>query len=428
MPSSGIRYATLEEYVAAIRREVKAVTSTAEEVPLAALSGLILAEDIISPTDIPPYATSLVDGYAVRAEDTAASSGDNPLIFKIAGKVELEHLPSFKINRGEVSYIPTGGVLPEGADAVVKIEETTVLEEGVSIILTHPIFAGEHVTRAGRDVKKGQPVLRRGHCVRPEDLALLAAVRTWRVKTVKQPSVAVLSIGDELTDRVEEVTSTRKYNGINAAVMQLVAESGCVPVQLGIASDDEASIEHKIRQGLALADAVFTIGGTSRGVKDLVANAVDKSWRPGLLLHGVDVVPGRVSGLGVVDGKPIVMLPGLMQSTIAAFLLIALPAIRRLQGLESKTEHLQIHVPLSEDIRLPHNPFRKIFFIRLVKLGGATAAKPISKLGEASLMKPIVDADGFILLPPLPTSVHQGEHVTVNLLHTYRNNAALEEQ
>ncbi len=427
MSSSVIRYATLEEYVAAIRREVKVVTSAVEEIPLTDLSGLILAEDIISPTDLPQYATSLVDGYAVRAEDTVASSGDKPLILEIAGNVELEHVPSFRLNRGEASYMPTGGVLPEGADAVVKIEEVTVSVEGASIILTHPILAGEHVTSVGRDVKKGQPVLRRGRRIRPEDLALLAAVRTWRVKTVKRPRVAVLSIGDELTDRVREVTSTRKYNGINAAVMQLVAESGCVPVQLGIAPDDEASIEHKIRQGLALADAVFTIGGTSRGVKDLVANAVDRSGRPGLLLHGVDVVPGRVSGLGAVDGKPIVMLPGLMQSTVAAFLLIALPTIRRLQGLEAKAEHLQIHVPLSEDINLPHNSFRQLFFVRLVELGDATVAKPISKLGEASLMKPIVDADGFILLPPLPTSVHKGEHVTVNLLHTYRNSAAAEQ-
>ncbi|MCL4436993.1 MAG: molybdopterin molybdotransferase MoeA [Thaumarchaeota archaeon] len=427
MPSSEIRYATLEEYAAAIRREVKEVTSAEEEVPLTTLSGLILAEDIVSTTDLPPYTTSLVDGYAVRAEDTAASSGDNPLIFKIIGKVELEHIPSFKLNRSEIAYIPTGAVLPEGANAVVKIEEATVLVEGVSIILTHPIFPGEHVTRAGRDVKRGQPVLHRGHRVRPEDLALLAAVRAWRIKTVKQPHVAILSIGDELTDIVEEVTSTRKYNGISAAVMQLVAESGCIPVQLGVAPDDEASIEHKIRQGLSLADAVFTIGGTSRGVKDFVANAVDRSGKPGLLLHGVDVVPGRVSGLGVVDGKPIVMLPGLMQSTIAAYLLIALPAIRRLQGLDSKTEHLQIWVPLSEDIRLPRNPFRKLLFVKLINHGDVTAAKPISKLGEASLIKPIVDADGFILLPPLPTSVHQGEHVTVNLLHTYRNSAATEQ-
>ncbi len=423
MPSSELRYAAVDEYVAAIRREVKSV-SAAEEVPLTDLSGLILAEDIVSPGDLPQYATSLVDGYAVRAEDTTTASGDNPLIFKITGKVELEHIPTFKLNRSEVCYIPTGGILPEDADAVVKIEETTTMVEGVSIILTHPIFSGEHVTYAGRDVKKGLPVLQRGHRVRPEDLALLAALRIWRVKTVKQPRIAILSIGDELTDRVEAVTSTRKYNGINLAVTHLVAEFGCVPVQLGIAPDDESLIEHKIRQGLSLADGLFTIGGTSKGIKDFVANAVNRSGQPGLLLHGVDVVPGRVSGLGVVDGKPIVMLPGLMQSTIAAFLLIAQPAIRRLQNLEPKTPHLQIHVPISEDLRLPNNPFQKLFFIQMIKFGDATVAKPISRLGEASLMKPVVDADGFILLPASSKLIRQGEYVTVNLLHTHRNSSA----
>jgi molybdenum cofactor synthesis domain-containing protein len=326
------------------------------------------------------------------------------------------------LNRREVCYISTGGVLPEGVDAVVKIEDAPTLVEGVSIILTHPIFAGEHVTHAGNDVKKGQPVLLRGHRVRPEDLALLSALRIWRVKTVKQPRIAVLSIGDELTDQVEQVTFTRKYNGINLAITHLLAELGCVPVHLGIAPDDEALIEHKIRQGLTLADAVFTIGGTSMGVKDLVVNAVNRSGQPGLILHGIDVVPGRVSGFGVVDEKPIVMMPGLMQSTIAAFHLIALPAIRRLQGFNPTLPHLQIRVPLSEDLHLPPTPFRKLFFIHLVNLGDKSAAKPVSKMGEVSLMTPIISADGFIILPPTPTSLHQGEYVTVNLLHTHRNN------
>lgn len=415
MPSSNIKYTALEEYMAAIRRHVKVETDV-DELPLHSLTGRMLAEDISSQVDLPPHPKSLVDGYAVKTEDTVAASEDHPVNLKlILGRIELEKTPETAVKRGEACYIPTGGFMPDGADASVKVEDAEVAD-GL-VMLKRRVQVGEHVTPAGGDVLKGEVVFKRGRRLRPEDLALLAALDVLRARVVRRPRVAVLSVGDELTDRFEEA-DVKKFAGISLTVAGLVAEAGGEPVSLGVARDDEEDIRSKIRAGLDSADAVLTIGGTSRGVKDLVANAINRAGQPGLLFHGLDVAPGRVSGLGVVEGKPVVMLPGLIQSTAAAFYLIALPAIRRLCGFEPEPALQQIRLPVAEDVPLHTPALRKLIFIRLTTREDRTVAQPLSKLGEASVMKPVADADGFTIIPEGLTTVRKGEYVTVNLLHT----------
>ncbi|MEE9585911.1 MAG: molybdopterin molybdotransferase MoeA [Nitrososphaerales archaeon] len=416
MPTSSIKYVAVEEYIATIKQEVKARLEV-EEAPINSLTGRILAEDITSQTNLPPHAKSLIDGYAVKSEDTADATDSHPAKLKIIGKIELEKQPNIEVKNTEACYIPTGGFMPKGADSAVKVEDVMVSDDDL-VTLSAPVQAGEHVTPAGRDVSKDQVVFRRGRKVRSEDIALLTALEIWSIKVVKRLRVAILSVGDELTDRIE-ATGEKRFAGISLAIASLVTEAGGEPVLMGVVPDDEAAIRGKIREGLDSAEALLTIGGTSKGPKDLVANAIDRSGSPGLILHGIDIVPGRVSGLGVVDGKPIVMMPGLIQSTVVAFYFIALPAIRQICGLNPEPSFKQVQVPIADDVTLrTPTTFRKLLFVKLVNRGGGTAAQPLSKVGEASLMKPVADADGFIVLPARVTSISRGEYVTVNLLHT----------
>tara|TARA_B100001971_G_C18204768_1_gene546860 strand:+ start:287 stop:1543 length:1257 start_codon:yes stop_codon:yes gene_type:complete len=410
-----LRYVSEKDYSLKIKNEVM-ITSKIEEVPLYSITGRILAEDLHSRINIPEHPKSLIDGFALRSKDTINASQDNPISLKMIGSIELEKKVDMKIKQLEVCYIPTGGYLPNGADATVKIEEVEVYKDR-SITLINRVPVGEHVTSAGLDIAKNQIVFNRGHKIRPKDIALFATLKIWRVKILKKPRIAIISVGTELTDNIIEAKGDKKFAGISLSLAGLVYEAGGEPIVMGTVKDDKKSIKKKIQESMNLAEAVLTIGGTSKGVKDLVATSINESGRPGLIFRGIDIVPGRVSGFGIIDGKPIVMMPGLIQSTLVAFYFIALPLIRRLYGLEPTPSFYQIQASLTEDIQIKSPEFNRLLFVKLRSDKNKTLVQPVSKLGNASLIKPIVDADGFIIFPKGPIYIRKETQVTVNLLH-----------
>jgi len=410
-----LRYVSETDYSLKINKEV-IISSKIEESPLNSITGRILAEDLYSEINIPERPKSLIDGFAVRSKDTIHASQDNSISLKIIGSIELEKKPDMKIKKLEVYYIPTGGYLPIGADSTVKIEEVDVSEDR-SITLTNSVPVGEHVTSAGQDIGKNQIVFNRGHKIRPEDIALLATLKIWHVKILKKPRIAIISVGTELTDNINEAKGDKKFAGISLALAGLVWESGGEPIVMGTVKDDKKSIKKKIQESMNFAEAILTIGGTSKGVKDLVAISINESGQPGLIFRGIDIVPGRVSGFGIIDGKPIVMMPGLIQSTLVAFYFIALPLIRRLYGLEPIPSFYQIQASLAEDIQIKTPEFKRLLFVKISSDKNKTLVHPVSRLGNASLIKPIVDADGFIIFPKGPISIKKETQVTVNLIH-----------
>ena len=383
-----------------------------ESIPVYEAYGRVLGEDVISEVDVPPFPSALMDGYAVRAQDTSTASEDNPVKLRVVGAVTLEKRTDLKIGLGEACYVLTGGFLPEGADAVVKVEDVRVLSPNL-IEFSRRAEAGRYVSPKGEDVKKGEIILKKGHVLNARDIGFLTALRIRKVKVVEKPVVAVLSVGDELVDYHHPVSDVEKViDSHRPMIVQMLKENGAIPLELGIAPDDPKRIMEKLREGLGKANLVLTIGGCSQGEKDYVPDVINSLGEPGVIVHGVAVKPGRVTGLAVVDGKPIVMLPGLPQSTIAGFILFALPLVRSMLGLSKALPYFSVNAKMKEEVKLIRG-INQLIFVKLENMSGEFFAVPLH--GESNLLSNIIKADGFIITNGERTTIKEGEEVHVFL-------------
>jgi len=382
-----------------------------ESIPVYEAYGRVLGEDVISDVDVPPFPSALMDGYAVRARDTIRASEDNPVKLRIVGAVSLGKRTDLKIGPGEACYVPTGGFLPEGADAVVKVEDVRVLADKIEI--SRRAETGRYVSPKGEDVKKGEIILEKGHVLNARDIGILTALRIREVKVVKKPAVAVLSVGDELVDYHHPVLDVEKViDSHRPMIVHMLKENGAIPLELGIAPDDPDRIMEKLREGLGKADLILTIGGCSQGEKDYVPDVINLLGKPGVIVHGVAVKPGRVTGLAVVDGKPIIILPGLPQSTIVGFILFALPLIRSMLGLPRVLPYLSVDAKMKEEVRLIQG-IKQFIFVKLERICGEFFAVPLH--GESNLLSNIIKADGFIITNEERTTIEEGEEASVFL-------------
>ncbi len=389
---------------------VKAVRAEArrEAVPIQEAYNRVLAEDVMSGVDIPPFDVSHFDGYAVRAEDTSQASVDNPVFLRVASPVERF---AGKIGPGEAAYILTGFRLATGADAVIPVEMAKL--KGDVIEIRRSVQPYEHVTPAGRDVKRGETVFKAGHVLRAQDVELLIELKKWEVKTFAKPLIAIVAVGSELTDRVEE-TGLKRFNSHGLMISALVNEAGGVPLDLGIVPDDVDAIKRALKRGLKEADVVTTIGGCSVGEKDYVWEAAG-SLTPSVTTRGVKVQPGRVTSMGVVDGKAIVMLPGHVQSTLVGFYVLLLPLIRLMSGLPPAVPHPTLKAVMSRELVVKEfASFERVRFVRVAKAAGDYVAEPV--LGDSSLISVVARANSFIIIPKGKTIVERGENVSVHLL------------
>ncbi|HIE18823.1 TPA: molybdopterin molybdotransferase MoeA [Candidatus Bathyarchaeota archaeon] len=386
-----------------------------EGIPVYEAYGRVLGEDIISSVDLPPFPSALMDGYAVRAEDTAKASEDNPVKLRIVGAAVLGKRTNLKIEAGEACYVPTGSFLPRGADAVVKVEDVKTLNQNL-IAISKEIKPGSYVSPAGEDVKRGETLLRKGHILNARDIGILTALRIKEVKVVMKPVVAVFSTGDELVDYHHLILDAEKIIDTHRLmIVQMLRENGSIPYELGIAPDDPDRIVEKLREGLAKADLILTIGGCSQGEKDYVPEAINSLGKPGVIVHGVAIKPGRVTGLAVVDGKPIVILPGLPQSTIVGFILFALPLLRSMLGLSKALPYFSVNAKMKEEVRLIRG-IRQFIFVELEKTSEGFFAAPL--IGESNLLSNIIKADGFIITTEDATKIEEGQKVSVFLFKT----------
>lgn len=383
-----------------------------ESVPVYEAYRRVLGENVVSNVKVPPFPSALMDGYAVQARDTATASEDNPVRLRVAGNIVLGKKVNLKVGVGETCFIPTGGFLPQGADAVVKVEDVKVVNSSL-IEISRSVESGTYVSPAGEDVKKGETILKKGHILRAQDIGILTALRIKSVRVVRKPVVAVLSVGDELVDYRCPVSDARKVpDSHRLMIVELLKENGAIPLELGIAPDDIAKIVEKLREGLAKSDLVLTIGGCSQGKKDFVPDAINSLGNPGVIIHGVAVKPGRVTGLAFVNNKPIVILPGLPQSTIVGFILFALPLVRTMLGLP-KTLPYSADVKMKKEVRF--RPGIKHFvFVKLEKIHEELFAVPL--IGESNLLRNIVNANGFIITSEHETTIRAEQKVSMFLL------------
>ncbi|MFZ0509979.1 MAG: molybdopterin molybdotransferase MoeA [Candidatus Nitrosopolaris sp.] len=410
-----ITYLSIGATYRRLRQNIK-VRPQAEHILVLESYGRVLSKDVISDVNIPVYDSSHMDGFAVLANDIKHASDSGPITLKIVRNVGLGKFPSGVLHSGQAYRISTGGYLPQGANTVVPVEYTHISKDKVGILASFP--KGSFVSPLGNDVRQESLLLHRGNVLRGQDVALLAMVSITRVPVFRKPRVAIIPTGDELTDNLNEIKGvTAKIMNTNSHIIsRLVQEGGGVSFDLGVTPDNVNKVRKKIRLALEKTDMILTTAGSSVGEYDVVEQSINSLGRPGVLAHGVKLDRGRVAGVGVLNGKPVIILPGPIQGAVNAFIVFAQPLLRYLSGLP-EFNGLRIEGILTEkwEARKKFNKFTKIAYVNAwLSKDGNVKATPIT--GETAMMTVLTKANGYLLLPEMTTAIEAGEKVYINVL------------
>lgn len=387
-----------------------------ERIAVAEATGRVLARDVRTTLDLPHFARSYMDGYAVRARDTAGASDASPARLRVTGSIFMGHPAPHRLGPREAMRIPTGGMLPAGADAVVMVEHTEESADGV-VAIARAATARQHVMRRGEDAKKGTRIFRRGHRVRPADVGALSGIGLAKVWVHRRPRVAVLATGDEIVapDVVPGLGQVRNVN--QYAIRALITAAGGEPVDFGVLPDREKVIATAMRRALRQADAVLISGGSSVGTKDLTPAVVAAMPKARLLVHGIRIKPGKPTLIARAAGKPIIGLPGNPTSALVIFHVFALPLLRRLGGESVEAAFAaerSVRATLSAD--LPSLPGREDY-VRVAlasQTDGSVVATPVT--GGSGDIVGFVRADGLVRIPADVAALAAGDTVSVALL------------
>src|SRR6187401_1510077 len=397
----------------------------AENAKLADSRGRVLANDVIAAVDAPPFDRSNVDGFAVRAVDTSGASDGNPNVLTLNPEViACGHMPVETVAAGTCTAIATGGVIPRGADAVVMIEQTELVEEGKPRLeVRRALLPGQFISFAGSDIARGETLLRRGTEIGAREIGMLAACGLARIEVVRRPKVAVLSTGDELVEQGKPLRPAGVYDSNGAIVAAAVAEAGGEPIPFGAFLDDAVALEKAVREALDASDMVVLSGGTSKGTGDLSHRVVSQLGKPGILVHGVALKPGKPLCLGVVGNSPIVVLPGFPTSAIFTFHAFVAPVVRALAGLpRQEVGQIEATLPLGVASERGRTEFMMVSLVPRAGDGGL-AAYPIAK--DSGSVTTFSQADGFIAIGQHVESVAAETPVSVQLIGRERRLADL---
>lgn len=374
-----------------------------ERVALEEASGRVLAGDVVSDRDVPPFARAAMDGYAVIAQDTFGTSRSEPVTLRCVGRLYTGQTPSIRVSAGECIEIATGAPMPEGADAVVMVEETESTDtEGVRVL--SPVHPRQHVGPQGADIRTGQVALTRGEVLNPSRVGALAALGLTDVDAFARPTVAILSTGNEIVAPGHALAPGQIYDINRFTLSAIVAEHGAVAVPFTSAEDSMDALDRAVDECLTCDVLVFS-GGSSVGDRDLLMDCVQRRGR--VLFHGVAVKPGKPTVFGLIDGKPIFGLPGYPTSCLSNGYILVAPALRqiaRLPPVRPKTTT----APLAR--RIVSTTGRHQFYT--VRLENGHAVPAFKASGDITSMS---KADGYIEIGANTDIVEAGEQVDVVL-------------
>lgn len=379
-----------------------------ETVSLEKTLGRILAEDVISTENLPGFRRSTMDGYAVVAKDTGGASENMPAFLKIAGKVDMGEETAFVLGEGECAYVPTGAMIPEGADAVV-MEEYCEKFTAEQIAVYQSVAQGNHVVAPDEDIASGETVLSRGRKIKPQDMGLLASIGRTSVEVYKPWNCYIISTGDELTPP-EAPAQKGKVRDVNTyGLIGMAANSGFEIKGFERIKDEEIALEEAVERGKAAADVVIVSGGSSKGQKDATAKVLDKVSSSGVFTHGIAVKPGKPTILAVDEPSESILvgLPGHPVAALIVFRQIVAALWNYKVGAEEELSTIA-----EFDTNLAASPGRTTFqLVKLSKTKEGNIATPV--LGKSGLIYTMSQADGYVIIDRNSEGLRTGQKVGV---------------
>jgi len=375
-----------------------------EEVSLEQSAGRVLAADVTADTDIPGFDRSVVDGYAVRAADTTGAGDAIPAMLRWTGSIAMgQAAPAPRITTGECMYIPTGGVLPTGADAVVMVENTELA--GDTVLVRKPVAHHENVLLHDEDFSRGAVVLIAGRRLSAQDTGVLAAAGCSRVPVTKRPLIGIISTGNELVPAAA-LPSPGQVRDANAPMIgAYIQDCGCIPKYYGIVRDDREAFESVVMRAVAECDGVLLSGGSSKDDRDMAAAVI--AGRGEVLVHGIAIAPGKPTIIGRIFQKPVIGLPGHPASAFVVLVAIVRRMLDRMTGMQ---EPVIRTVPATLAQNVPSQRGREDY-VR-VRLENGMAA-PL--FGKSGLLNTIAKSDGLIRIPAGSEGLEKGANVEVIL-------------
>jgi molybdenum cofactor synthesis domain-containing protein len=390
----------LEEAIAIVA-DATSTIDRVERVPLREAGGRVIAEAVSAPTDVPPFDRAAMDGYAVIAADTFGAGRYEPRVLRCIETVYTGQLPTKALSAGECTEIATGAPLPDGADAVVMVEETEKGSNGDVRIFT-PVYPRQHVGRRGADITAGQPVLAPGELLNPSRIGALAATGAIDVAVYQRPRVAILSTGNEVVTPGQPLAPGQIYDINQFTLSAVIQAHGGVPVVKPTASDDLRELTEAVLEATS-ADVLVFSGGSSVGERDLIMDVLQGSGE--VLFHGIAVKPGKPTVFGRVNGRPVLGMPGYPTSCLSNAYMLLVPMLRRMARLPEYRPQTT-RVPLSR--RIVSTTGRHQFYtVRIVDGAAVPAFKASGDITSMSL------ADGYIEISPQTDIVEAGETVDV---------------
>lgn len=401
------KYTKLVDAVNLVISEVDKVGK--ERVPFEEAEGRVLAEDIRSKTDVPPFDRAAMDGFAVRAEDTFGADENDPIELKEVGSVEVGVESGIDIGEGEAAKIATGAPLPRGANAVVMVEETRRDNSNIEVLA--PVSPGKNVSSRGEDVRAGQTVLEAGRRLGPSDIGMLVSTDNLEIEVRCRPKVGISATGGELREAGEDIGVGEIVESNTYSLMPAIRNIGCSPSRLGILPDDLGRIKESLSRASDFDMLIFT-GGSSVGEKDYLPEAISETGE--LVFHGVAMRPGAPIAFGIVHETPVFSLPGFPVAALIAFEMVIKPALLKMQGLNPLDYGPEVRGELSRKVSSSLGRV-DVVRVKLSRSKSTYSVEPIRVTGSG-ILRTMTEADGILVVPEQSEGFSEGEEVQVRLL------------
>ncbi|WP_352419647.1 gephyrin-like molybdotransferase Glp [Proteiniborus sp.] len=374
-----------------------------EEINILDSINRVLAEDILAYNNVPEFNRSTVDGYAVKSSDTHGASESIPSFLSLLGEVRMGENTDIKISSGEAIYVPTGGMIPDGADAVIMIEYAEKLDDS-TLMAYKPLSCGENTILKGDDIKKGEKVIEKGKKLTPQDIGALAALGISKIKVFKKPRFFIISTGDEIVDIDEKLTmgKVRDINGY--ALYSLIVKLGGEVVGRSIVKDDFELLRNSVEEALFLSDIVIISGGSSVGTRDYTSKVINSFNGKGVFIHGVSIKPGKPTIIGEGKGKPIIGLPGHPVSSVIVFKVFIEYFMKYMMNVKENINKTTAIL----DFNFPSSPGKETYqMVNTIERNGKTYAVP--SFGKSGMITLLSKSDGYIVLKPHEEGISKGD-------------------